>query len=385
MRKLKSGLILIVILNIVVFCFIPNREDFNSSIKSSEHFNTSIEHKNMKRSMSTQITPSHVEWKFIIPPELSDGSDGKLLTEELRIPLWDVSVYENPSFPQPKFNKSLKYTLIILVNSAVANSHLRQNIRDTWGKLSPSEYLTFFSVGKSGNESLDELIYNEIDEYGDIILGDFHDSYENNTIKTILGYQMALKMFQFRFLLKTDDDILLNPRAIIENLKPLNEKVPIYAGSSVRLPKLKKIPRANNCTKYDCKWALTKSQWPFDYNVDFARGLAAIFTRSTIEILLEGYKFVPYLHTDDSYIGYVLKRRGVTFCEIGKQRIKDKWYYPLHKDICKYAEVYAMHYRGVLWSKLVSDRVMKSWSGCTLKRKAMFDSIRKCYPNTQLI
>ena len=382
MKKLKSALLLMVISNIVIFCLTLNREGFNTStedsnIRKREVFSTTIDLRN--------FTKSHLEWKFITPPELNDGSDGKLLTEELGIPLWDVSAFENPSFPKPKFNKAKKYTLIILVNSAVGHFGFRSKIRETWGKSKTLGYLTFFAVGKSWDKSLNDLVYRESKFYGDIILGDFHDHYVNNTMKTILSLQMALKMFKFRFLLKTDDDVLVNPPAIVGNLKTLDEKIPIYAGSSVRLPEFKKIPRPDNCTEeYNCKWAISRSVWPFDYNVDFARGLAAIFSRASIEILLKGYKYVPYTYTDDVYIGYVLKRNSVKFCEIGKEHIKDKKNYYPYSDVCQFAEVYAMHFRSHWWHTYISDQVMKSWTGCIKKRKTMLELIKTCYSDFQV-
>merc|ERR1712241_1143028 len=75
----------------------------------------------------------------------------------------------------------------------------REVIRKTWGyekRFSGVTIKTVFLLGstESPNSALMSQIKTEYDTYGDIIQGNFIDSYYNNTIKTMMGLRWAAEL-----------------------------------------------------------------------------------------------------------------------------------------------------------------------------------------------
>ncbi|XP_067943530.1 beta-1,3-galactosyltransferase 5-like isoform X2 [Watersipora subatra] len=65
-----------------------------------------------------------------------------------------------------------------------------------------------FVIGRVDNDEMQNRLDKESEEHGDILQGNFTDSYENLTIKSIfLVRWTALKCPQAKFLLKLDDDV----------------------------------------------------------------------------------------------------------------------------------------------------------------------------------
>lgn len=81
---------------------------------------------------------------------------------------------------------------------------------------------------KRGMDDLTLTIPEEILIYDDIILADFLDSYENNTMKTMMGLRYAFeKCPKFEFVLLADDDMFINMENVVRFLEaPLTYPMP---------------------------------------------------------------------------------------------------------------------------------------------------------------
>ncbi len=56
--------------------------------------------------------------------------------------------------------------------------------------------------------------------FGDLVQGDFHDNYYNNTLKTMAGLRWAAEMCPTsRFYLFVDDDYYVSPRNLLRFLR----------------------------------------------------------------------------------------------------------------------------------------------------------------------
>ena len=88
--------------------------------------------------------------------------------------------------------------------------HARDAIRSTWGRPkfrnSQSGVLVFL-LGSSTDEKIQMQLNDENQENGDIIQGNFSDTYHNLTYKNIMG-KLWVSHFcpQAKFAVKTDDD-----------------------------------------------------------------------------------------------------------------------------------------------------------------------------------
>ena len=87
----------------------------------------------------------------------------------------------------PSIGKNTK--IVCIVHSALNHQEKRTIIRKTWSQASKdlSNLQIIFVVGTSTVKSDVKGIYLEADEYKDILMGDFIDSYRNLSYKNILG------------------------------------------------------------------------------------------------------------------------------------------------------------------------------------------------------
>ncbi|XP_033757410.1 uncharacterized protein LOC117339808 [Pecten maximus] len=68
---------------------------------------------------------------------------------------------------------------------------LRKGIRNTWGKDMPSNVRIVFLLGNTDEEN-HKRIREESEKYSDVIQEDFLDKYQNNTYKTIMGFNWGV-------------------------------------------------------------------------------------------------------------------------------------------------------------------------------------------------
>jgi len=66
---------------------------------------------------------------------------------------------------------------------------------------------TVFMIGRSLNETVNELIVEEAENFGDIVQEDFMDTYRNLTIKTVRS--LVLRLFVLIFLILSENLKLL--------------------------------------------------------------------------------------------------------------------------------------------------------------------------------
>ena len=130
------------------------------------------------------------KWMFAQLPKKSDGTDGILLSELRKESLWSVDEF----IPNTQDFICKKHLLIIMVNSSPENVDRRNFIRKTWGfdNLARKNFTnrydngnkyknirTLFILGKSKSDHVQSNSLNESLAYGDMIMGDFEDTYMN--------------------------------------------------------------------------------------------------------------------------------------------------------------------------------------------------------------
>jgi hypothetical protein len=148
---------------------------------------------------------------------------------------------DNCLVPNPA--PDVHYTLFLLITTGWGpfNYIHRQIVRDTWLK----EFCTnnnsqrasvgyAFVLGKPRYEiysGLKKVIDEEIEKYQDlIVLQDFEDSYRNLSFKTLSSLKWATQNRHFEFLMKTDDDSVLNLRMIMDAV-PTFQRTDFWMGN----------------------------------------------------------------------------------------------------------------------------------------------------------
>jgi hypothetical protein len=105
--------------------------------------------------------------------------------------------------------------LVVVVHSAPDHRELRDAIRSTWGGVSGTRVI--FMIGMASDWMREQSLDAEGLLRGDLVQGNFQDSYHNLTYKHV----MALKWVKYhcpeaRYVLKTDDDVFVHLPDLLE-------------------------------------------------------------------------------------------------------------------------------------------------------------------------
>lgn len=124
-------------------------------------------------------------------------------------------------------------TAVIIVLSARSHFDNRSLVRQTYGSIKSANNVTILAIvfmlgyfDEPGIPSVDtnNKLQAEINTFGDIIIGDFIDSYRNLTRKTIMAYEwISSHCRSADIVVKTDDDVVVN---IFQLTKELNKWSP---------------------------------------------------------------------------------------------------------------------------------------------------------------
>jgi len=198
------------------------------------------------------------------------------------------------------------YFLLILVSSAPENFDRRDLIRQTWGaydNFSPY-WKTFFLLGKTTNQAQSDLIKTESKKYGDVIHGNYYEHYWNQSLKIQMGFEWAARYCSFSFLLKTDDDVFVNTRRLIDVLLfKSTPKKGLYMGKVNHNPVVKRDRG---------KWRASFIEYSGKYYPDFCSGGGFVMSYDVIECLIPLFEVTEPFRIDDVYVGMLAKKTGVT-------------------------------------------------------------------------
>jgi len=115
--------------------------------------------------------------------------------------------------------------ILVYVHSGPTNYQRRIVIRETWStRILFPDLRIVFMIGKSLDKNLMKAIEYENEIYQDIVQEDFIDSYKNLTYKGIMALKwISIYCSQTKYILKVDDDIVVNTFTLIKHLKFLDK------------------------------------------------------------------------------------------------------------------------------------------------------------------
>jgi len=164
--------------------------------------------------------------------------------------------------------------IIVMVNSGTdwkKHRALRQAIRQTWGNTSSpiniapaGSWRLFFSLGLSNSHTENNLNIQEAKENNDVIIGNFSDHYKNIPIKTFMSHLWAYNKFEFKYILKTDDDVYVRVPRLHQWLVDQGNPRKFHGGHINRLPLVIRNPRSKWYISYE---QFNETRWP-----DFCHG-----------------------------------------------------------------------------------------------------------------
>ncbi|XP_068154570.1 beta-1,3-galactosyltransferase brn [Drosophila tropicalis] len=220
-------------------------------------------------------------------------------------------VYSYKFLRMPAFMQEEEPTrLTILVKSAIGHVKQRAAIRKTWGyesRFSDVQIRRVFLLGMPGSDEAKTKndIAKEAKQYGDIVHGDFADTYFNNTIKTTMGIRWARENYdRSDFYLFVDDDYYVSIKNVLRFLGKEHEthhQPLLFAGYVFQTAPLRH--------KFS-KWYVSLEEYPFDKWPPYVTAGAFIFSRDALIKMYETSRQMPLFRFDDIYLGILaLKAR----------------------------------------------------------------------------
>ena len=205
--------------------------------------------------------------------------------------------------------------LITFVHSAVPHFAERENIRNTWGSIELRalvDNVVIFVLGKTVNDS---MIAQEDERYHDILQFNFCDTYDNLTLKHIAWIEwLTAHCSGSKFILKTDDDVFIDPFNLKSYLRSINSTVErsIFCGPVTKFDPIRNL---------SSKWYVSCDEYPSDTYGRMCAGMAYIMTPDLPELLHEAAKKTPFFRLDDVYVLALLaKKVNANHIDVGPDR-----------------------------------------------------------------
>jgi len=193
-------------------------------------------------------------------------------------------------------NQGLGMKLLILVTTAPAHAKQREAVRGTWGHVVLRRDVALaFVVGISSNPSDNQAVQAENQLYGDIIQGNFMDTYNNLTLKTISMLEWSNQHCPLvKYLFKTDDDMYIHMPIVFKVLDRLAHKNRTIMGKVGKKWK----PIRNKTSKY----YISLDQFRPALYPDFNTGPAYVLTNDILKPVYEAALQGTFFKLEDVYV-----------------------------------------------------------------------------------
>ncbi|CAG4937846.1 unnamed protein product [Colias eurytheme] len=233
-------------------------------------------------------------------------------------------------------------SVLVIVASSPFHVNQREAIRITWA----TRLRTLFIIGLNNAKEIDHLS----DRHkGDLVVYQFQEHYQNLTLKTALMLKWTAQKCssKINFLLKTDDDILINPwqieRIVKENLDAdligyKNENAAVYHNE-------------------DEKWFLPHWLYADDMVPEYLSGNAYLINGKHVLPILKAAYSVPVINIEDIYFTFLVAKKKLGLRLTHEPRLRGfKPWLPLTQFYWNLASVHSLSPTEMLkwWSKLVT-------------------------------
>jgi hypothetical protein len=199
--------------------------------------------------------------------------------------------------------------LLILVKSSIKHFDRREAIRKRWRLIDPGAVVVHFLVGKDDQDEIDPGLVDEANQYQDMIIGDFHDTYRNLTAKSTLALQWSNDhCANFESLLLVDDDIQLQLQLILDALRNRRQTETLHDLEKVHcLHQYQPKPRALRSGK----WAVSEEQYDHPIYPAACTGPAILMSNRAVRILGDTADMTnDNFPIDDVYISGILREKS---------------------------------------------------------------------------
>lgn len=276
--------------------------------------------------------------------------------------------------------------VVICVHTHPLHRKARDVIRRTWGNQQHWRFhrvRTLFFAGMPTNDSAAQTALEmESDVFGDIVQGEFDDTYRNLTIKALAVMHWVYSYCSHAtHFIKIDDDVILNVFSVQELFTPADQSasssksrgndVNSSLASSASFAKFTRVKYLNDgeiaciafqniTVKRQGKWAVTEDELSPEHKVypQFCAGMGYYMRTSTALRLRDVVDQVPFFWIDDIYVsGFLANRINATFVPFNERIVwndKDILYFVGKRWRTYYmAHIKSKKVSLVAWDKLV--------------------------------
>lgn len=258
-----------------------------------------------------------------------------------------------------------KISVIVLVHTSPDHFWIRTEMRRTWlnsTHYSPESVRVVFLLGLVTKPFIQNKIEQESKMYGDIVQGDFVDSYRNLTNKGVMGYRWVTEhCMNAEILIKVDDDAIINFFKYFENIRDGLVKKKKHIFCNKILPNTMPIIRQKNS-----KWFVSFDEYR-NYTLyphTYCSGFVVFISIDLVPSLYHAGIASPFFWVDDFFLFGLLPSRvkNVTFTNfrgnLTFQYPDGVKCYKQQKSQCKYLVMPAKKREiPIMWNAITADRV----------------------------
>ncbi|XP_061439622.1 beta-1,3-galactosyltransferase 2-like [Rhineura floridana] len=241
--------------------------------------------------------------------------------------------------------------LVLLVITEPQHVSRRKAIRQTWGherSVPGVSILCLFLTGVHPRfgSPLQHLLEEESSIYRDIIQQDFLDTYNNLTLKTLMGMEWISKFCpNATYVMKVDSDIFLNVDYMVSKLlQPhLPPKKDYMTGYIYRNTK----PLRNKAYK----WYVPQEVYPNDTYPAYCGGPGYVLSGDLAKKIYQVAKNIKVINMEDSFMGICLHELGISVTD-------SPWglfnMYKISYEKCQFSKLVVVHHYG-------PDELLQIW------------------------
>nr|XP_056719579.1 N-acetyllactosaminide beta-1,3-N-acetylglucosaminyltransferase 3-like [Euleptes europaea] len=235
---------------------------------------------------------------------------------------------------------------LVGVKSHPASSSRRAALRRTWarpGEVGGYWLQPLFLVAMASNIRYLNLVQEESSSFGDVVLWDFAESHHNLSLKEHCFLQwLHSHCQQVTFVFKGDDDLFMNPRALVGYLQQRPDAARFIHGNiQCHSPVMR-------FGKYDISTTL----YPQNRYPCFASGGGFIVPGSMIPALYQTSLRLPVFPLDDVYFGFLVLAARLSFNHDQRFRV-----WGVSRDTLEvYRESFVIH-------RVSLERMEEVWTG----------------------
>ncbi|XP_069802759.1 beta-1,3-galactosyltransferase 2-like isoform X2 [Dendropsophus ebraccatus] len=212
---------------------------------------------------------------------------------------------------QPKKCQGRSPFLVLLVMGQNHDVQGRDTIRTTWGNVTnygDVDVVRIFLVGVSPimTGAIQRLLEEESAIYGDIVQQDFLDTYNNLTLKTLMGMEWVAKFCpNTSYVMKVDNDVFLNVNYLVHKL--LRPELPPRRNYLTGLIVYNTGPMRSK----DSKWYLSEEVYPANAYPPYPSGPAYVLSADMARKIYKVAQDLLVFGIEDVFVGICLYKLNI--------------------------------------------------------------------------